>query len=63
MVTQNVLKGFLDAGISVFKVSFQKSQTKVITVGRGEQWKVMPAIGNHLILKVNISISGFNFDN
>lgn len=51
MVTQNVLKGFLDDGISVFKVSVQKSQTKVITVGRGEQWKVMPAIGNHLTFK------------
>lgn len=51
MVTQNVLKGFLDAGISVFKVSVQKSQTKVITVGRQEQWKVMPAIGNHLTFK------------
>lgn len=28
MVTQNVLKGFLDDGISVFKVSVQKSQKK-----------------------------------
>lgn len=35
MVIQNVLKGFLDDGISVFNVSVQKSETKVITVGKG----------------------------
>lgn len=51
MATQNVLKGFRDDGIFVFKVSIQKSQTEVITIGWAEQWKVMPAIGNHLTFK------------